>query len=50
MLAEEFVRHSKKLLSGGADVYLAAVVKLPGVPYASLHHGPLLDEDFPADS
>ena len=40
----------KKLLSGRADVYLAAVVKLPGVPYASLHCGPLLDEDFPMDS
>ena len=39
----------KKLLSGSADVYLAAVVKLPGVPYASLHCGPLLDEDFPVD-
>jgi len=39
-----------KLLSGRADVYLAAVVKLPGVPYASLQHGPLLDEDFPVDS
>jgi len=30
--------------------YLAAIVKLPGVPYASLHRGPLLDEDFPVDS
>ena len=48
--AEQFVRHSKKLLSGRAGVYLAAVVKLPGVPYASLHRGPLLDEDFPVDS
>ena len=48
--AEQFVRHRKKLLSGGADVCLAAVVKLPGVPYASLHRGPLLDEDFPVDS
>jgi len=41
---------SKKLLSGSADVYLAAVVKLPGVPYASLHCGPLLEEDFPVGS
>ena len=48
--AVQFVRHRKKLLSGRADVYLAAVMKLPGVPYASLHHGPLLDEDFPVDS
>ena len=48
--AEQFVRHRKKLLSGRADVYLAAVVKLPGVPYTSLHCGTLLDEDFPADS
>ena len=47
--AEQFVRHRKKLLSGSADVYLAAVVKLPGVPYASLYRGPLLDEDLPAD-
>ena len=48
--AEQFARHNKKLLSGKADVYLAAVVKLPGVPYASLHRGTLLDEDFPVDS
>ena len=48
--AEQFVRHSKKLLSGRANVYLAPVVKLPGVPYASLHRGPLLDEDFPVNS
>ena len=48
--AEQFVRHRKKLLSGRADVHLAAVVKLPGVPYASLHRGPLLNEDFPVDS
>ena len=48
--AEQFVRHRKKLLSDRADVYLAAVVKLPGVPYASLHRGPLLDENFPVDS
>ena len=45
-----FALPSKKLLSGRADVYLAAVVKLPGVPYLSLHCGPLLDEDFPVDS
>ena len=31
------------------DVCLAAVVKLPGVLYASLDRGPLLDEDFPVD-
>ena len=30
------VSHSKKLFSGRADVYLAAVVRLSGVPYASL--------------
>ena len=48
--AEQFVRHRKKLLSGRADVYLAAVVKLLGFLYASLHRGPLLDEDFPVDS
>ena len=48
--AEQFVRHSKKLPSGRADVYLFAVVKLPDVPYASLHCGLLLDEDFPVDS
>ena len=46
--AEQFVRHSKKLFSGRTDVYLAAIVKLPGVPYASLHCGPLLDEEFPS--
>ena len=40
---EQFVRHRKKLLSGRADVYLAAVVKLLGVPYASLHCGWLLE-------
>ena len=32
------------------DVYLAAVMKFPGVPYASLHCSPLLDEDFHVDS
>ena len=45
--AEQFV---KKLLSSGrTDVYLSAVMKLPGVPYASLHRGPHLDEDFTVD-
>ena len=48
--ADQFVRHRKKLLSGRADVYVAAVAKLPGVLYASLHRGPLLDEDFPVES
>ena len=47
MLCQAVRQTQQKAASGSADVYLAAVVKIPGVPYASLHCGPLLEEDFP---
>ena len=50
MLCRAVRQTQQKLLSGRADVSLAVVVKLPDVPYASLHCGLLLDEDFPVDS